>query len=214
MTANVTPQSLLESTKKTWGLLAEFAVFIFGVVGSFLLPPPGWVPSSGDKTVVRLAQFIVAVLVGLIFLLVQTWNKKKHVASWAIFTVVFLVLSLSAYFGYQHLLDTRTCQYADQAVVIGTRYTEHAESYVGMTPNSTCTSLLQDFAGKADDIWTKDSINKSRYILAGTYILNLPLFTICIIAVVQALYCSQLKGRGTTGRKSPSPGPSKTRRIT
>ena len=75
----------------------EIAVFIFGVVGSFLLPHPGWVSGGGEKTMLRLAQFVAAVLVGLIFLLVQKWNKKKHVARWAILTIVCLVLSLCAY---------------------------------------------------------------------------------------------------------------------
>jgi len=204
MSANITPQSWFENTKKTWGLLLEFAVFIFGVVGSFLLPPPGWVSEGGEKTMIRLAQFVAAVLVGLIFLLVQKWNKKKHVARWAILTVAALVLSLFAYFGYQYLLDTHTCQYAGQPVVIGTRYTEHALSYIKDTPNATCTILLDDFAGKAEDIWTRDSINKSRYILAGTYVLNLPLFIICIIAVVQALSCSNQSKRRLDLSSEPS----------
>src|SRR2546428_5915045 len=103
MPTNPTPQSWLASTKKTWGLLMQFAVFIFGVVGTFLLPPPGWVSSSGDKTIVRLAQFIVAVLVGLIFLLVQKWNKKKDVRRWAMLAIVFLALSVLVFFAHQHL---------------------------------------------------------------------------------------------------------------
>lgn len=193
MPAKLTPQNWLKSTKKTWALVTQFAVFILGVVGSFLLPPPGWVSSDGNKVLVRLAQFIVAVLVGLIFLLVQRWNKQNHVGRWASLAIVFLVLSVSVFFAYQHFLDTRTCEYAGQTVVIGTRYTAPGQSYASENPNSTCTSLLEDFAGEAEDIWAKDSINKSRYILAGIYILNLPLFTICIIAVVQALFLQSIK---------------------
>ncbi len=195
MPAKLTAQSWLKSTKKTWAFVTEFAVFILGVVGSFLLPPPGWASSGGSTTLVRLAQFIVAVLVGLIFLLVQRWNKKKHVGRWASFAIVFLGLSVSAFFAYQHFLDTRTCPYAGQIVVIGTHYTAHGQSYVSENPNSTCTGLLEDFAGEAEDIWAKDSLNKSRYVLAGLYILNLPLFTICIIAVVQALAYNRSKAR-------------------
>ena len=135
----------------------------------------------------------VAVLVGLIFLVVQRWKTKRHVSRWAIFAAMFLVLSVLSFFAYQHLLDTRTCRYARTSVVIGTRYTIRAETYIGENPTSTCASLLEDFAGQVEDIWTKDSINNSRYILAGVYILNLPLFTVCIISLVQALYCSQSK---------------------
>jgi len=195
MSANMTPLSWLKDTRKSWGLVTQFAVFIFGVIGGFLLPPPGWAASADDKSVVRLAQFIVAVLVGLIFLVVQRWNKKRHVGRWALFSGTFLVLSVLAFFAYQHLLDTRTCSYAHIQVVIGTRYTVRTQSYVSENPDSTCTSLLEDFAGQAEDIWTKDSIDNSRYILAGVYILNLPLFTLCIIGVVQALYCNQRSAR-------------------
>jgi amino acid transporter len=195
MSPKSTPESSFSGMKKTWGLLAQVAVFIFGVVGSFLLPPPGWVAAAGDTTVVRLAQFIVAVLAGLIFLLVQKWNRKKHVSRWAIIAMVCLVASVVAYFGYQHLLDTRTCEYAGHRLVVGKVFTPHAQTYVAQNSNSNCTTLLEDFAGKADDIWTRNSINISRYLLAGAYILNLPLFTICIIAVVQALNCSRTKAR-------------------
>lgn len=189
-----TPNSWLKSTKKTWGLLTQFAVFILGVVGSFIFPPPGWA-SSGDKTLVRLGQFIIAVLVGLMFLLVQNWNKKQHVGRWALLALFFLVLSISSFFGYKHFQDTRTCQYDGQTVVIGTSYTDAGKDDFNTTPNATCEVLIRDFVGVTADVWTKESIDKSRYILAGAYILNLPLFTICIIAVVQAISCSQSKAR-------------------
>ena len=145
--------------------------------------------------IVRLAQFIVAVLVGLIFLLVQNWSKKKHVRRWVFLTVACLVCSVAAFFAYQHYLDSRTCEYAQQTLVIGTHYTAHALTYVKENPNLGCTTLLEDFGGQAADIWTKDSIDASRYLLAALYVLNLPLFTLCIISLVQALYCAQSKAR-------------------
>lgn len=184
-----TPKKWFESLRKSWALLAEIAVFIFGVVSTFVLPPPGWIAAGADKLPVRLAQFVVTVLVGLIFLVVHKWGKRKHVKRWAIITVGSLVLSLAAFFLYQRLLDTRTCQYANVAVVIGTAYTSHGQSYVDLNPHLTCSDLLDDFGGRAEDIWTSNSINNSRYILALTYIATIPLFTICIIAVVQALHC-------------------------
>lgn len=195
MSTRPTPQSWLESTKRTWSLLTQFAVFILGVVGSFILPPPGWASSGADKTLVRFGQFIVAVLVGLMFLLVQRWNKKKHLGRWVLVALVFLASSISSFFTYQYFRDIRTCQYADQVIVIGAVFTAHGEEYFSENPGSTCTSLLEDHAGVAEEVWTKESINKSHYILGAAYILNLPLLTICMIAVVQAVSCSQSKGR-------------------
>jgi hypothetical protein len=189
MPDNSTPQSWFDSVKKTWSGVAELSIFIFGVVGAFLLPPPGWTSGDGGAGLVRLGQFVVAVLCGLIFVLVRKWNRREHVARWAVVAASFLVLAVAAYFGYQRSLDARTCRYDNQTVVIGSAYTAQAQSYARDVPEATCESLLEDFAGKAEDVWTKDSIRDSRYVLALTFIGVLPLFTVCIIAVVQTLYC-------------------------
>ena len=190
MPVNPTPQKWFGTVKKNWTGIAELAAFIFGIIGTFLLPPPGWASDDdGQLGLVRLGQFIVAVLCGLIFVLVRKWDQRKHVARWAVIAALSLVLAVAAYFGYQRSLDARTCKYDTETVVIGSAYTAQAQSYVRDVPEATCESLLEDFAGKAEDIWTKDSINNSRYILALTFIGCLPLFTVCIIAVVQMLSC-------------------------
>ena len=174
---------------------------MFGVISGFLLPPPGWASAAGSTVPVRLGQFVITVLVGLIFLLVQKWNRKKHAVRWVTMTIIALVLSLSAFFLYQRLLDRRTCQYANLPVVIGTRYTQHAQSYV--RENSTCSDLLEDFGGKAEDIWTQESIDNSRYVLALTYILTLPLFMICMISVIQAVHCQSIRRKSSTNASTP-----------
>ena len=40
-----------------------------------------------------------------------------------------------------------------------------------------------------ENIWTRESINNRRLILAATYLSCLPLFTICLIAIIQAAQC-------------------------
>jgi hypothetical protein len=185
-----TTSSWLENIKSTWSTLATFAVFIFGIAGTFVLPPPGWATNAGDKPLVNLAQFVVSVLAGLILIFVHRWQRKKDLARWAVIAIGSLVLTLAAYFSYQHFLDTRTCNYFDQSMVIGAVYTQQAQDYVRETVNSSCSTLLEDFAGRAEDVWTRESINHSRYILALSYILIMPLLTVCVIAVVQALYCA------------------------
>jgi hypothetical protein len=207
MSVNATPQSWFDNIKKTWSGIAELAAFILGIVGTFLLPPPGWASGDGQLGLVRLGQFIVAVLCGLIFILVRKWDQRKHVARWAVIAASFLVFAVAAYFGYQRSLDARTCKYDTRTVVIGSAYTAQAQSYVRDVPGATCEGLLEDFAGKAEDIWTKDSINNSRYILALTFIGSLPLFTVCIIAVVQMLSC--LTG-GKVDQVAPAPQPPTT----
>ena len=162
-------------------------VFIVGIVGSFVIAPPGGVASGGNTTLINFSKFIVAALAGLILILVHKWNQRKHLARWTLLAVCSLVLSVLAYFAYQHFLDTRTCKYFDQLAVIGDTYTQIGQNYLRETPNASCSTLLEDFAGKAEDVWTQDSINRSRYVLGLAYISCIPLFTVCIIAVVQSL---------------------------
>ena len=96
MAGSTTTSSWLKSIKNTWGMLAAFAVFIFGIVGSFVLPPPGWASSSGDKPLVNLAQFVVSVLAGLILIFVHQWQRKKDSKRWALIAIISLTLSLAA----------------------------------------------------------------------------------------------------------------------
>ena len=207
MADSASSASWLENIKSTWGMLAGFAVFLFGIVGSFVLPPPGWVSSGGEKPLVNLAQFLVTVLAGLILIFVHKWQRKKDLTRWALIAIGSLILLLAAYFSYQHFLDTRTCKYFENSLVIGSVYTQQAQDYVRGAVNSSCSTLLEDFAGKADDVWTQDSINRSRYILALSYILMMPLLVVCVIAVVQSVYCltpgkrGRLKAGSSTKKK-------------
>jgi hypothetical protein len=63
-----------------------------------------------------------------------------------------------------------------------------------------------DFAGETEAIWTRDSINHRRLILAASYVSCLPLFTICLIAVVQAIACGA-EGPHKPGHKTSTPKP-------
>src|ERR1035441_1848740 len=56
-------------------------------------------------------------------------------------------------------------------------------------PNLSLDALLEDFTGRAEDVWTRESINRRRLALAGLYVSCLPWFTVCVVAVVQAIQC-------------------------
>jgi hypothetical protein len=172
------------------------AIWVSGIIGSFLLPPPVGVLKEEHKLWLRLAQFIIAVLVGLLFILKRKWNKKSQVKWWSVISAAALVLSVACFTGYQYLLYSWTCNYNQQSVVIGTDYTPQGAYYVKQNPQGiTCDELVADFAGKVEDIWTKRSINRARLILAGTYISCLPLFTVCLIAVLHAIHVGEPRVR-------------------
>jgi len=89
----------------------------------------------------------------------------------------------------QHLTLAWTALYDEQKVVIGSVYTAQGLSYTEQNPKISCDELIFQFKGVIENIWTRESINRRRLVLAATYVSCLPLFTICLIAVVQAIQC-------------------------
>jgi len=154
-----------------------------------LLPPPVGISEQQNKVWVRLGQFVVAVLVGLVFVLALKWGRKRHANRWWIVSSAALILSIAAFFVYQHLLQSWTCNYFDVKVVVGTTYTQPGQNYINRNPGIPCDTLVEDFLGRTEEIWENQTINRRRLILAGTYVACLPLFTICLIGVIQAIEC-------------------------
>ena len=181
--------------RKSWLTLAQAAVWLGGVLGGFLLPPPVGVSAGDEKIWLRLGQFILAVLLGLAFFAGRQWNQRRHALRWCAAALVFLLLAVAAFFRYQQLTLAWTGNYAGQRVVIGSAYTAQGVSYTTKNPSLSCDDLIFDFAGKTEDIWTRDSINRRRLLLAATYVSCLPLFTLCLIAVVQAVQCGRSVAR-------------------
>ena len=182
-------QKWLQQSRKSWLVLAQGALWVGGVLGGFLLPPPVGILPSDEKIWLRLGQFIVAVVLGLIFFAAQRWNQPRHALKWCGVALLLLAVGLAAFFRYQQLTLAWTGIYDGDKVVIGSEYTPHGQSYVEQNPKISCEELISDFAGKTEDIWTHASISRRRLMLAATFESCLPLFTICLIAVVQAVQC-------------------------
>lgn len=191
--------SWLTQTRRLWDTAAKSVTWITGIIGPFLLPPPIGA-SHEEKTIwLQLTVFIVTVLVLLMFVAGQKLNKKHHIRWWGGLSAILLILAIISFVGYQYLSSVRTCKYNNEIVVIGTSYTEQAIHFMSSHKDHSCEYLLDSAAGKAGDIWTKESIDRTRIHLALTYLSCVPLFTLCIIGVIQAVYISE-----TTGKKPRS----------
>ena len=197
MAARSSDKEWLGQARKGWLVLAQGALWVAGILGSFLLPPPVGISASEEKVWLRLGQFIIAVVLGLVFLASRRWHQPRHALWWSGGAVVFLALALAAFFRYQQLTLAWTASYAGQKVVVGSVLTPSGQADMQKNPGISLEDLVMDFAGETDAIWTPDSINHRRLVLAGVYVLCLPLFTICLIAVVQAIACA--------GKMPPSP---------
>lgn len=179
----------IEQAQKHWGAVAQGGTWVLGIVGGFLLPPP--LGTDDNHVWLKLAEFVAAVSVGLLFLPSRRWGKKKHAKWWWLVAALSLVISIVSFFGYQRLTYSSTCVTVDGArVVIGKDYTPHGTEYIHDNPGISCTDLIDQHVGVVEDVWTKQSIDSARLKLAATYIACLPLFTLCIMSLVHAMYCA------------------------
>jgi hypothetical protein len=184
--ANDGPSGWIGQLKEIWGPLAGAATWIFGIAGSFLLPPPV-IANNGQWP--NFAKFIIAVCVGLLVVPGFLFRRQKAWIGWEVMAVLFFAVAVGSIFAYQHLTDSTTCTYQGALVVIGKTYTPHGAEYVKENPGISCGDLIDRHVGKIEDVWTKDSIDWARLKLVGTYIACMPLFTICIMSLLQGIYC-------------------------
>lgn len=184
-----TVDSWTERIKKSWGGLAQAAIWVISIISGFLLPPPVGISEDSEKVWVRLAQFTITVIVGIMFIAARKWKARKHASRWWVTSAVLLFASLGTFVGYQALSYQWTCKYYDEIKIIGgNSYTSHGLDYVKDNPGASCETILKDHVGNVYDVWSKESIDRRRIVLAAIYISCVPLFTICIIAVTQAIY--------------------------
>ncbi len=181
----------LQQARKSWLVLMQGVLWVGGVLGGFLLPPPVGVSADDEKTWLRLGQFIVAVVLGLEILAARRWNQPRHSFRWGAVALLALVIGVAAFFRYQQLTLAWTANYAGDRVVMGAEFTKQGRAYMEANQKISMDELIFNFAGKTEEIWTRDSIDRRRLVLAATYVSCLPLFTICLIALVQAMQSSE-----------------------
>jgi hypothetical protein len=198
MAARSDLEKWLQQSRKSWLALTQGTLWLCGIFGGFLLPPPVGVLASEEKVWLRLGQFIVGVLVGLVFLATRRWKQARHSLGWGAAALLFLVLAVAAFFLYQQLTLAWTGVYEKERVVVGSVFTSQGSAYAKENPGVARDALIDDFTGVTENIWTRESINQRRLVLAATYVGCLPLFTICLLAIVQAIQCA-----GQTPKRRP-----------
>jgi len=109
----------LQQARKSWLMLTQGALWVGGILGGFLLPPPVGVSAADEKTWLRLGQFIVAVVLGLEILAARRWNQPRHSIRWGAVALLTLVIGVAAFFRYQQLTLAWTANYAGDKAVTG-----------------------------------------------------------------------------------------------
>jgi hypothetical protein len=179
---------MLAKLKKSWNVVAQTGVWVMSIVAGFVVTPQLGGPQD-EKSIWNLTQFVVNILVGLLFVLTIKYAKPVHLRRWVGLTVLTLLMGLFGYFSYVSQRGDCTCRYYQKTVLVGTHL--RAPQTEDSTP---CEELLKNHTGDVEEIWTKASLNRCRLILAISYVSTVPLFAVCLISVVQALYIAS-RGR-------------------
>lgn len=192
----------LQHARRNWLTLAQGALWLSGILGGFLLPPPVGVLPNDEKIWLRLGQFIIAVVLGVVIFAGRRWRQPRHAARWCAVALLALALGVVAFLRYQQLTLAWTAVYDGGKVVTGSAYTPHGLAYRIAHPELSASDLIFDFAGQTEEIWTHASISRRRLILAGTFESCLPLFAVCLLGVVQAIHCSDRQARRQPRRQA------------
>lgn len=179
------PDSFTKRSKNDWTRIAQLGTWVLGIVSGFVVAPQLGGPEE-EASVWKLAQFVVNILVILMFIATSRFDSKDHLKHWIIATIATLLLGLAAYFSYLNQQGSCTCKYYAKTVLIGTHLNNPEKE--GEIP---CEELLKDHTGAVEEIWTKESINRCRLVLGMSYILTIPMFAICLISALQAFYINQ-----------------------
>jgi hypothetical protein len=198
--------TLKETTKRlqsTWIILVQVTIWIAAVIAGFLIPPP--VGTMDERQIwVRFAQFFITIIIGFLLLAMLRWKRKKDAIAWAGVSLVFLVLSTTSFFSYQLFAARWSAKYNNESVVIGSTYSPAAREYHNQNPNLTPDDLIMHYAGSLEKIWTRESLQQRRLLLAAMYVVAMPLFTVCLMSILQAIQCAT----PPPTRKRPAAAPS------
>jgi hypothetical protein len=201
------PVSQVKQSKELWAILKggtallQVAAWILGTMAGFLLLPTE-ISREDEKAWLKLAPFVIAVVLGLMVIAARRWSPEKHLGRWWFVAIALFIFSISGFIGYGYLSYSWTCKYNNQTLIIGTSLTDQGRYYVRQNPGISCEDLLMDFAGKVEDIWTKESINRCRILLAGIYINLIPIFAMSMISVIQVIHITNQKNKGQAVFKS------------
>jgi uncharacterized membrane protein HdeD (DUF308 family) len=201
-------KELLNGIRRVWGHLVQLACWIAVAVGTFLPQPPLMsLTAPPDRALRYFAQFIGAVLLGVIYILCLRWDRKEHVRRWILVIAVSLIVTMGAFFGERAARAAWTCDFAGRVITIGGRLTSDAAAYQKQVGHSLkCHVLLNDYGGDPSEVWEGAEF---RYFWLSALMLTVWLgASISIMSVSQAIRIASAEPLPRNGRSQSAKGKS------
>lgn len=171
--------------RSTWLALARWSAWLVMVLGAVAIAPP----AALVPHVPGIVRFALAVLVGLMILPMNRWQRRRDAAPWTAVAAASAAGVIAMFFVYTGALASHTATYAGERVVTGSEPTPLAVEYRRANPAATVDDLLEDAAGNREVLWTRESIVRNEQLLAALYLGLALLLGVTVLATVQVLVC-------------------------
>jgi len=192
-----------------WNLLAQTAVWAFNIVRQFVAPPPSTALACPPdllnclSSTEQLAKYGLAVMIGLTMIATHFRGKRPDLLMWIGFAIIAFAAAYGSYAYYYHLQSKWICDVSEPTQPPPHNLRLKGETFIDDEVKSIaadepckggCKQILSCFDNDPKQVWKNEEIDRRRLALTGTYFSVLPLFVLCIICTLQAIYCATQKG--------------------
>lgn len=184
--------TLLNGLKKSWAILLQFTCWVGVIVGKFVIEPPRTTLTAGrDDSLHHFAQFLGTILIGLLVIACQKWQKKTATRGWTAIAIVVAVLTTIGFFVQRNLQDRWTITYATHQLTVSETLTKDASDYVRNSTNKpSVEDLLARYGGETSQVWPADLANKNYQYLSAWMIGLWIASAACVVCISQAVRCA------------------------
>jgi hypothetical protein len=196
---------MLNRLQQHWAVLAQIAAWLAGLVGAFLLAPPKLWPRAEDVGPwLHLSQFLIAIMVGLIF--VRPGGRPRNAGRWRWIAIAAVVAGLVLFVAYQVLRPSWTCSYLGETVIQGGTNSPAAQEFLAGHAGAPCWLLIAAALGKTTDLWPMSELITRYILLCAVYTFAMLSFSAAVMATI-----TFVRGGASADGEAPAPRKRRTR---
>lgn len=190
-------KDVLGRLQRHWGLLAQIAAWLAGLVGAFLIEPPLVWPRAEDPGLwLKLSQFLIAIMVGLFF--VNSRKSARQPDRWRTIAIAAVSAGVTLFILYQILRLFGTCVYRGETVMVGASLSQFGQDFMATHAGAHCDRLIGAALGYSTDVWPRWELVAGYIALCLVYSLSMLLFSAAAMATIE--YVRQPKRGGASRR--------------
>jgi len=183
----------LDAFKEHWGVVAKIAAWLTGVIGTFLITPPLLSLDRGDSNMLYFAQFVLAIVVGLFFIVP---SSRVRGPQWRLISIVALVAGIGLFFAYVLFFARWTAMYEGVGrMVIGETLSEVGKQIQTEFHTTSPGRTIWLVNGEVEALWPQGE-RLTRYLaLCGMYTAAMIALSVSAMSMIEFVRIRQASSR-------------------